>query len=73
MGESPYVMVRGDEILVNDVLGLGGVFFTVLSNSKERGEGFITMQLSSMNAVTKESIYAELTVSIDSLLFVTRQ
>jgi len=73
MGATPASLVRGDEILVDDVIGLGGVLFTVLSNSKERGEGFITMQLSSTNAITKESIFVEVTVSIDSMFFVTRQ
>ena len=73
MSATPSSLVRGDEILVDDLIGLGGSIYTVLSNNKERGEGFITMQVRHINAVTKVYSYAEITVSIDSMFFVTRQ
>jgi hypothetical protein len=73
MSTTPDTIVRGDEILVGDLFGIGGALYTVLSNSKERGEDFITMQLSSENAVAKETKFAELTINIDSLFFVLRK
>lgn len=72
MGATPHTRVHGDEILINDRIAIGGHYHTVLSNSKERGESFITMQLSCTDTGTEETQFVELTVSADSIFYVIR-